>query len=310
MNWARVKVWVYRVGLFLGALIFLVQLISGVQAFQSNRLPVGFRGIALWSIVGMVLVVGLQIINWSHLLKIVGVHLPLLELSKGYVLSSLPKYIPGSIWGYISRSQWLSQEHEIPHSSTNLANLFEIEVTLVSATSVILLGLGIVNGSWLYLAAALLLPATILSLTRTLIRLLLRKGWFGLAAIPNQPTMDNRYLWLATLISGVQWLILGGATLLLVAGVKPQIQFSLREWLLAVQCFTLAWLGGFFVIFVPGGLGIRELALTGLIMTNFSANYQTATLVAIGSRLVYSAGEIIWLGIGLLQKAGGKGKQE
>ena len=37
MNRAKVKVWVYRVGLFLGALIFLIQVIVGIQAFSPSH---------------------------------------------------------------------------------------------------------------------------------------------------------------------------------------------------------------------------------------------------------------------------------
>jgi hypothetical protein len=303
MNWAKGKVWVYRVGIVLGALIFLYQVISGFQAFQPVHLPASFWKIALWSIPGMTLAIGLQIINFKFLLQSIGVNLKLVNLCKGYILSSLPKYIPGSVWIFISRSQWLNQDFGIPHGVTNLANLLEIGVTLVAAGGVILLGLGFVSGSWFYLLAALLLPAVILALFQTFVQIIRRNSWFELAIFPGQLSLNNRFLWLATLVCEVEWMVLGGATLLLAAGVLPQVTFSLGSWMLVTQSFTLAWLAGFFVIFVPAGLGIRELALTGLIMTNFSADYQTATLAAIGSRFIFSTGELIWLGIGLLLKA-------
>ena len=64
------------------------------------------------------------------------------------------------------------------------------------------------------------------------------------------------------------------------------------------------------MIFVPGGLGIRELALTGLLIANFSPGNEAATLVSISSRLFYSLGELIWLGIGLLLKVASRKPSE
>jgi hypothetical protein len=308
MKGANWKVWIYRAGLALGALIFLVQMITGIRSIQSSQLTDSFSVIALMSIIGMVLVVGLQIVNYKILLRSIGINLALVALFKGFVISSLPKYIPGSIWIFFSRGQWLKKAHGIAHELTNLVNLFEIEVTLISASGVVLLGMAIYKESWSYLAVGLLLPSAILATTPYLIRFILHKGWFGLHNPANHPSVYPQFLWLASLVSGVEWLIFGSVTLLLMTGNLPQGALTLRQWILAVQSFTLAWLGGFLVIFVPGGLGIRELALTGLLISNFSINHQTSALLAIASRLFYSAGEIIWLAMGLVLRAVKKGE--
>jgi len=304
MNWARVKTWAYRLGLLIGSLLFLVQIVNGVRAFNLSGFPAGYWKIGLWSLAGMGLVVGLQIVNWGLLMQSVGVRLPGRALARGYVLSSLPKYIPGSIWGYFGRSHWLNEDHGVAHGITNLANLFEIEVTLLSAAAVILLSLGLEGGSWLQVAGALILPAALLLLTQTSLRFFRRKGWFGLGGHPGLGSLKFRFLWAAVMVSGVEWLILGGVILLLLNGSVPAIRLNdLSDWMRSVQSFTLAWLGGFFTIFVPGGLGVRELALSGLLRGNFQASSEAATLVAIASRLFYSAGEALWLGVGLWLKA-------
>lgn len=303
MKGGKWKTWIYRLGILTGALLFLIQAYNGVKDFQTANLSLQFFWMALISLGGMVLVIGFQIINFRYLLKSLDVEISLFELSKGFILSSLPKYIPGSVWIFLSRSQWLNQNYGISHSKTNLANLLEIDITLVSAGGVLLLGLGVINHSWLYLAAAIVLPATILALTRIGIRFIYSKGWLGQSERINQARVQTRFIWLAAIISFLEWLIFGGATLLLIAGMLPSVQLDLGQWVMASQSFTLAWLAGFFIVFVPGGLGVRELVLTGLLISNFQANFQAASMIAVGSRFVYSIAELFWLGIGLLQTA-------
>ena len=301
MRRLQVKNLLYLSGLIIGAFIFLLQVYSGIKSFNSTDATGKFWQMACMGLVGMSLVVGLQIINWGNLLKCAGVRLPLIDLGKGYVLSNLPKYIPGSIWGYLSRGQWLNKEHGIPFGLTNLANLFEIEVTLVSAASAILTALTIIRESLVFLAGAIILPIAVLFLTQALVRFLIKKGWFGLSTLPGAYNIKLRFLSVATLVSFLEWIVLGGVVLFLLTASHIDFwQINLRNLLLATESFTLAWLGGFFVIFVPGGLGVREAALTGLLLMNFSASYETASLVSITSRLLYSGGELIWLMIGFM----------
>ena len=60
--------------------------------------------------------------------------------------------------------------------------------------------------------------------------------------------------------------------------------------------FGLAWAAGFLVVFVPAGAGIREAVLVLTLSPILPSG--PATLLALISRLVFTAGDLVWAGIG------------
>ena len=56
---------------------------------------------------------------------------------RGYVLSFIPKYIPGTIWGYLSRSEWLKVKFNIEYHNSNIGSIYEIVVIFFSSFVII-----------------------------------------------------------------------------------------------------------------------------------------------------------------------------
>ena len=60
------------------------------------------------------------------------VKINLISTLRGYSLSFLPRYLPGSIWGYLSRSEWLTQQFSIPFKYSNAISVVEIGATITA----------------------------------------------------------------------------------------------------------------------------------------------------------------------------------
>jgi glycosyltransferase 2 family protein len=60
---------------------------------------------------------------------------------------------------------------------------------------------------------------------------------------------------------------------------------------------ALAWSVGFLIIFFPGGIGPREIALIAVLAPVMSS--ASALVVALASRVVMTIGDLFWAGIGL-----------
>lgn len=63
--------------------------------------------------------------------------------------------------------------------------------------------------------------------------------------------------------------------------------------------FSLAWLAGFVLVFVPAGLGVREIALSGLLGSAVGLSPATGTAIAVMSRLLILLSELGWVMVGV-----------
>ena len=51
----------------------------------------------------------IQIAAWQVIMAGMGIYVGRWHLAQGYMLPFLARYIPGSVWGYLGRSQWMNQ---------------------------------------------------------------------------------------------------------------------------------------------------------------------------------------------------------
>jgi uncharacterized membrane protein YbhN (UPF0104 family) len=66
---------------------------------------------------------------------------------------------------------------------------------------------------------------------------------------------------------------------------------------LALGGYALAWAVGFLIIFFPGGIGPREVALIAVLAPVMPS--ASALVVALASRVVMTIGDLAWAGTGL-----------
>ena len=66
---------------------------------------------------------------------------------------------------------------------------------------------------------------------------------------------------------------------------------------LSLGGYALAWAVGFLIVFFPGGIGPREVALIAVLAPVMPS--ASALVVALASRVVMTVGDLVWAGAGL-----------
>ena len=92
------------------------------------------------------------------------------------------------------------------------------------------------------------------------------------------------------------WLAIGLTTLL--AAKALDLPIGLVD---AVALTAAAWLAGFVIVFVPGGVGVREATFVALAPEALAPSQALA--IALVTRLLFVAADMVGLGVGLVFRA-------
>ena len=296
----------YLLGLVLGAGLFVYQLGLGMGSLKS----INFQWSIIWQLFGIVgllaLALLLQILDWQIVLRGLEINIPFIDVSKGYVYSFLPRYIPGSVWGYLSRGEWMKREHGVSYSLTNLASILEILITFISGLMVLALAFTQTTGVELVYRICLivLLPIIIWFVIKLTIKRITQSDWHWKHLL-TPLLVVNLKTWLVWILFYSIHLIVEGLGLFLTIQLFwPEIVVGINigSILISASIFSLGWMIGLMVIFVPAGLGVREVIVTGLINMVFGVNWEISALIATFFRLNYMIAEMIWLLWGVLSK--------
>lgn len=287
-----------KLGLIAGLSLLIWQCISslsevlnkGFQQFDSrNLLPALF--LALLS-------TALQIFVWQRIMKGLGIHLSLGSAFQNYAISFIPRYIPGTVWGYLSRAEWLARDYQTPYRITNTGSLLELCVSIIGNLFIV---------SLLYIPARFLLPTflgfllvslLLIKIIRTVFNFAQNKFWSSFG-----PFTINSLDWIGMVIIWIIIWFLQGISFLFTFRTLFPIDVNLPTLLNLSGTYGFAWLVGFLIIFIPAGLGLREATLSSLLLASHSLTISQANGVAVFFRLVLAFSELIWIAVGLLLKA-------
>jgi hypothetical protein len=289
---------IYRIGLALGTGLFIYQAYSGYQAFIQLKISPELINTLLTTIVIAICAFVLPTITWGVLMHSEGTSLPWIEILRGYPLSFIPRYIPGSIWGYLSRSEWLFEKAEMAYVKSLMISFLEIWVVLVSGITVILLHLipftrtsslfvqstltfAVILSSWILLRLITQIP-----MIRTLI--------MRTSKVAHLPKPDLGPYLLSVVLYGIMWFLYG----LVLSGVLAIMGSQKFSYLPGTSAyFTISWIAGFLAIVIPTGLGVREMALVQLLSNFPTVNGAQIGGAAVLMRFLVILGELFWLGI-------------
>ncbi len=175
---------------------------------------------------------------------------PRRDMARIYARGVLMKYLPGSVFQYISR-QVEGAKTGIAHKKLAKSAFVEVGLHLVSSMTVAALCVGFDRSPAIACVAAGILVGASLAARRPL-----------LTALAFQILAFSAFALAAALLGAV----------ILPAGT------SLAHF---AALFLLAWLAGFVVPVAPGGIGIREAALLALAGTGLPAAALMATTLAL-----------------------------
>lgn len=299
MAWAMKtawRQWLYRAGLLIGAGLLAYQVWMTAAAVRQNTVQIVHPG-WLGAAAGLILIAtAVQITAWIWVVRWLGVQLSAWHLMRGYILPFMARYIPGSIWGYLGRGHWLEHHFSIPYSISNLSSILEVASLLASAglvvtgygatvargavqAGMIVATVALVPSFWLAGQALRRWPAAARWLALDLLGVVTLRRWIGLLSLHI-----------------VFWLGYGASIVLTVFALGQPLQAG---WPAATFAFAAAWVAGFLFVFVPAGLGVREVSLVGLLMAQLGLGMPLATAVALAARAYILIAELAYILVGL-----------
>jgi glycosyltransferase 2 family protein len=299
------RMWLWRAGLLLGLVLFANQIRIAwlaAQQYPLSALSVPELLLAFVAALGLSL---FQMLAWQSIMRYLRVALSLRATTEGFMISFLPRYIPGTVWGYLSRSQWLLQDYDTPYGLSLSGSVLEVIAILITAAACIgLTGFPLVPAPWGSLVlggAVVLVAAGVLVVPRIV-------AWLGpryaRLAFPARP---QAAAWVAALALTVpQWLSYGASVYFVTRSISHGATVDFRTSLLAASA---SWLVGFLIVFVPSGIGVRESVMSAILVQVAGTPPALAGLVAVVSRLILILGELTWIAIGFgLRLAGRRAK--
>lgn len=242
---------------------------------------------------------------WRTVLADLGFRLPVRAAARTFLVGQLGKYLPGSVWQVVASAE-LAADHGVPRRTSAASSLVALLVT--SATGVLLGGLlplmlppgtlpaWVVRSSPVIGAGALLL--------------LLPPVWNRLAhrvttllRLPPTGELQLRGLLGASAWNLLSWVCAGLMTAALAAGLGAGA--DLRLVLLATVAYACAWVAGTAAVFVPAGVGVREVVLAAALASELDAG--VVLVVVILARLVTTTADLVLALGAALWAAGGDG---
>ena len=227
---------------------------------------------------------GLSVEAWRRILAGWGQHLPYGRATRTWLVANLGRYIPGKVWSVAGLVVLAQRAGIAPWASA--ASAVAIQAIAIGSAVVVVAAATPGAESPLRLAAAALLAvATIAMLAwERPVRWIAR---FTGSTAPLQPLPIGAVIESATL--GVAaWVAHGVAFWLLARGLGLPGTLSVMT---AAGVFPLGYVLGLLALFAPGGVGVRELVLTGLLARDLGLGGAVALSVA--SRILLTLTEVV-----------------
>jgi hypothetical protein len=266
-------------------------------------------GAAACAIAGL----GCMMLAWRALLAGLGSPLPVAAAIRVMSIGQLGKYVPGAVWALAAQVE-LARDYEVPRRRSTAASLVAMAVTLVVGliAAGVMLPLTSAHAAAHYwwvlavtpLAAACLHPRVIKFGLDLVLKVLHRD--------PLEESVGATAMVRALAWTALGWLLYGAHAWFLISDFARRGgggSGSAHTFALALGGYALAWAVGFLIIFFPGGIGPREVALIAVLAPIMPS--ASALVVALASRVVMTIGDLVWAGTGLvLGRARGRGPGE
>ncbi len=260
-------------------------LIVSVVWFVTRRLGASFdevsdtlagasRPLLLLALVTAVLSMTLIGAGWIEFLRREGSTAPGQQVVGWYFIGEITKYLPGGLWAFVGRGELAAtgiDRRPAYRTVTHSLLLFFALATAPSAGALLLYtdwpaGIRIVGG----VALLTVYPAAV--------------AIFG---------VRGRSLLVTTVVYGAAWIMIGLTTRVVAEAIGADI--GIFE---AILITAAAWLVGFAVFFVPGGIGIRESAF--VVLTTGIVDQNDALAMAIIARIAFILADALGAVVGLL----------
>ena len=233
-----------------------------------------------------------------------GLRLTFWETLGIYGTTSLGKYIPGGVWHFVGRfgvyrAKGLDNKQTL--RAFILENIWMLSAALIVGIAALLFYRQDLLESWfnLMLTSGSAIGLFSLAIFIWITSLLLVKYYFD-----KQTKLPIRPFWQVALAGILLWFFVGLSFFVMFEG------FPLQKFGLFVGGYAISWVVGYFAVFAPGGVGIRETMLV-FIFASVSSAEQISVYAAM-NRIIWIGAELAFGMIGYLQKPklGDEGKTQ
>ena len=240
---------------------------------------------------------------WHRVLHAVGQHPGWYETLRAYYLGHLGKYVPGKAMVVVLRAGLVRSQRV--DTTTAAVTVFTETLTQMAVGAALAAAIIAVRFSqhWqLMLLACLLMICAGLPTVPVIFRKLV--VWLKIARI--SPEIDEQlrgirpsvmlHGWCANLVG---WAILGfslWAAIRALPGTATQVPWNVENHMLLTAAVALAIVSGFLSL-IPGGLGVRELVLTGLLAYELQLGDLLSVVATIAIRLSWLVAELVAAGL-------------
>jgi uncharacterized membrane protein YbhN (UPF0104 family) len=251
---------------------------------------VGAFGLAMLALV-------MTLVGWRALMADLGSPLPLGPASGVLFVGQLGKYLPGSVWTVVVQAE-VASSLGVPRKRTAVAGLLSVGLSALAGLGVGLIALPTLlssGGGSSYLLVLLVLPAGAVVLHPRVLNALIGRGLRLLRRAPLEHPLSGRAVAVTMVAFLAGWICLGLQVWVLVLdlGGDPAESF-----VPAVCGYALATAIGMLVVFLPAGIGLREVVLA-LLLTG-PLDQSAAGAVVILSRFIVTASDVAAAGLGWL----------
>ena len=286
--WLRAALLAVAVGL---AVYGLASQWTQVHAALAKLAGYDVAGAAVSVLAGL----GAMLMAWRALLADLGSPLPLPAAIRVMFVGQLGKYVPGAVWAVAAQVE-LARDYQVPRRRSATASLVSMAVTLVvglvaAGVTLPLVSAHAVRQYWWVLAVT---PLAVICLHPRVIGFGLGLALRVLRRAPLEGSVGAGGMARALILTALGWLCYGAHAWFLIGVFAGK---SRHTFALAVGAYALAWAVGFLIIFFPGGIGPREVALVAVLAPVMPS--ASALVVALASRVVMTAGDLVWAGAGL-----------
>ena len=258
--------------------------------------------------VGLYLVgLGFSAVFWYWLLRALGQQPRIRATVRAYYVGQLGRYVPGKVVGVLFRARLMSGPG-VRMSVAVLTVVYESLATLTSgAFLAVLLFISQAwdHGAMGWKALGLLAVVAIPLLPGVFNRLV---EWISRPFLPADaaplPRVRSLSLSIGLALAGCGWVVQGAGLWALVDAVQPAAwPWSWEAWAHATAFIALAYVAGFLVVAVPGGLGVREFLLQQFLAAELATQLgppqaaAIAVVVALLSRLLWLTADVLAAGV-------------
>lgn len=288
---------IQKTGSIVGLILIAYQITKGFSAIRNNLVEnINFYFI-IFSILISVSALFFQVFGWYKLNHYFGINLPIRNILFGYLFTFLPRYIPGSIWGYLTRSDWLVNSYQIPYQNSLFVSVLEMGAIFISNLAL---------GSILFFLTSNQLIFLLIPIFLIIISIIMLKSFHTWSLIkkfiPIQFDNNINYgAWVIVFASFIiSWIFYGIGLAYTISAFTNNYFFDISNIILIISINSISWLVGFLIIFIPAGLGIRETLLNQLMINILLISGNVSSVIAVVYRVVTLAAEIILLLIGYI----------